>query len=84
MISSNNYYHDHITSNQPDGLCKVDLTKVLGCTHYIRFTKSLDELLLKFDLFDKLMTGSYDINFDGKSGEHYIDLMNAEKTTDAG
>lgn len=74
MMATKNYYSNYITNTKEDGISEVDLTNVLNCKHYIRFTESLEDLEQKFGVFEKILLGSYDINFNGNSGLHYIYL----------
>lgn len=72
MIGKENYYYQHAKPEKHDGLQEVTLTGRLNETSYINFIGSYDELKKKFDMFECIFTGYYDITLPEGSSYHYF------------
>lgn len=73
MMGSQNYYYNLIDYKvkPQDGLNKVQLGGRLEDEAYINFVESEEELVKKFGIFNKVLTGYYDFSMEEGSSYHY-------------
>lgn len=72
MMGKHNYYYKFAKLQKHDGLQEVTLTGRLNETTYINFIGSEEELKQKFDIFEPVFIGYYDITLPEGSSYHYF------------
>lgn len=82
MMGSKNYYYKNIDNTTPiqDGISKVILGGRLEDEAYINFVDTEEELIEKFNVFEKVLTGYYDFTMEEGSSFHYYYIGKKKQT----
>lgn len=74
MMGMRCYYYNHVTRDMGNGLQEVTLKGRLNETTYINFVSDEEDLVSRFEMFDRVSVGWYGAQIDDTEGEgfHYL------------